>query len=162
MTTEEEKGGYYELPLGQLLWHLRLTERASQRVLHVVLEHTGVTKAQFGTLQVLQKIQRASSAALARTLTVSPQAMVGVISGLEKKGLIKRESNPSMSARVLVAEMTGKGERAFAAASRRFEILDAALNDALTPREQATLVRLLGKMRDVFEEVERSDFGKAP
>lgn len=157
-TAEEPPTGFYDLPLGNLLWHVRLTERAMQKAMREALLHTNVTKAQFGILQVLERIQRASSATLARTLTVSPQAMVGVIASLEVKGFIKRRTTSSASARILVAQLTPKGRAAFSAAAERFALLDTALESAFTEAERHTLVELLARMRTVLDRVDQSSF----
>jgi DNA-binding MarR family transcriptional regulator len=82
--------------------------------------------------------------------------MVGVIAGLEGKGFIKRNSTPSTSARVLVAQVTPSGRRAFAKAATRFEIIDTALDSAFSDAERQRLISLLSKMREVFEELDGS------
>ncbi len=157
-SADEPPTGFYDLPLGNLLWHVRLTERAMQKAMREALLHTNVTKAQFGIMQVLERIQRASSATLARTLTVSPQAMVGVIGSLEVKGFIKRRTTSSESARILVAQLTPKGRAAFSAASDRFALLDTALQSAFTEAERQTLVDLLARMRAVLDQIDQSYF----
>jgi DNA-binding MarR family transcriptional regulator len=129
-----------------------------QKAMREALLHTNVTKAQFGILQVLERIQRASSATLARTLTVSPQAMVGVIASLEVKGFIKRRATSSASARILVAQLTPKGRAAFSAAAERFALLDTALESAFTEAERHTMVELLARMRTVLDSVDQSSF----
>src|SRR5437773_946475 len=154
-TADETSDTYYELPIGNLLWHLRVAERKMQSAIRNALTHTRVTKAQFGVMQVLAQMHSASSATLARTLTVSPQAMVGVCASLEGKGYIVRESR-SASGRVLSGRMTTKGEEAFARAAERFEEIDQAVDAALTTTERETLVRLLDKLGDVFEDYERA------
>jgi DNA-binding MarR family transcriptional regulator len=153
---KEPASGFYDLPLGNLFWHLRLTEIAMQRAVRQTLVDTDLTKAQFGTMQVLDQVESASSAALARTLTVSPQAMVGVIAGLESKGYIKRKTTPSRSARVLVARLTAKGHVAFEGASENFKALDSSLDSAFSEKERQTLINLLSKMRKVLDELEHS------
>jgi DNA-binding MarR family transcriptional regulator len=152
--------GFYEFPLGNLLWHVRLTEIAMQKVLRLALLDTDVTKAQFGTMQILDQVENASSAALARTLTVSPQAMVAVVAGLESKGYIKRKTAPARSARVLVARLTAKGRVAFSAAAEKFRAVDHALDSTFSEAEQQTLVDLLAKMRTVFDELEHTAFAQ--
>lgn len=156
MSTEDYQPDHYELPLGRLLWHIRTTDRSMQQVLRRVFAPTDVTKAQFGAMQVLNQVHSASSAALARTMTVTPQAMVGVIAALEEKGYIRRGSDPAQSARVLVAELTDAGREALERASRRLMVIDVALSEALTETEQDTLVELLEKMRATFTRVEAS------
>jgi DNA-binding MarR family transcriptional regulator len=150
----ETSDAYYELPIGNLLWHVRVAERKMQRAIRNALTSTRVTKAQFGVMQVLAQMHSASPATLARTLTVSRQAMVGVYTSLEAKGYIIRESR-SARGRMLTGRMTPKGEEAFARAAERFEEIDQAVDAAFTTREREMLVRLLDKVGDVFEAYER-------
>jgi DNA-binding MarR family transcriptional regulator len=142
---------FYEPELGNLLWHVRLTERAMERTLRRMITGTGITKAQFGVMQVLRSVRQASSAGLARMLSVSPQAMVDIVADLETKGYLQRESVTSSAGRMITAQLTRSGKAAFAKAADRFEQLDKRFDAEFDDEERADLIALLERMRTVFD-----------
>jgi DNA-binding MarR family transcriptional regulator len=107
-----ELSDYRPRDFGKIAWLIKLAEREVGRELDRELRHTGLTKAQFGVLQALVHLKRASSAALARTVFVTPQAMVGIVGGLETKGYIRRKTSQA-SARVIEATVTPAGQTAY-------------------------------------------------
>src|SRR3954471_19072760 len=107
-----DQGDYRPLEFGRITWLVKLAEREVGRELDRELRHTGLTKSQFGVLQALIHLEKASSAALARTVFVTPQAMVGIVAGLERKGFIRRKSSKA-SARVIEATVTSAGRVAY-------------------------------------------------
>ena len=80
----------YEPSVVHLPWEIKRAERAMARLLDMKLRGTGLTKSQFGVIQALEHMRKASSAELARTVFVTPQAMVSIVTGLEQKGYIER------------------------------------------------------------------------
>ena len=103
---------YRPREFGRITWLIKLAEREVGKELDRELRHSGLTKSQFGVLQALMHLERASSAALARTVFVTPQAMVGIIAGLERKGFIRRKTSRA-SARVIEATVTASGKVAY-------------------------------------------------
>lgn len=88
---------------------------------------------------------RASPTELAEAAKVSPAGMSGRLDAMERKGLVKRTPGREDRRRVDV-EATRKGREVW---NRAMELRGNAENDAasaLTPRELATLNRLLKKM----------------
>lgn len=142
----------YEPQLGNLLWHVRLTERTMERTLRRMIAGTNITKAQFGTMQVLVRVRQASSAALARMLSVSPQAMVDLVAQLERKGYLERETVTSPAGRMINAQLTRSGRAAFAKAADRFEQLDKRLDAEFDDDEREQLTALLARMRTVLDD----------
>ena len=108
-----DQGDYRPREFGRITWLVKLAEREVGRELDRELRHTGLTKSQFGVLQALMHLERASSAALARTVFVTPQAMVGIVAGLERKGFIRRKSS-KVSARAIDATVTAAGKSVYA------------------------------------------------
>ena len=108
-----DEGDYRPREFGRITWLIKLVEREVGRELDRELRHTGLTKSQFGVLQALMHLERASSAALARTVFVTPQAMVGIVAGLERKGFIRRKSS-KVSARAIDATVTAAGRNVYA------------------------------------------------
>jgi len=101
-------------------------------------------------LQALMHLERASSAALARTVFVTPQAMVGIVAGLERKGLIRRKSS-KVSARAIDATVTAAGKNVYAEAVRMIRNVDDILAKEFTAKEldqlDDYLERMIGAMR---------------
>jgi DNA-binding MarR family transcriptional regulator len=131
---------YRPVEFGHLPWLLKLAEREVGKELDRELRHTGLTKSQFGVLQALVHLKRASSAALARTVFVTPQAMVNIVAELERKGFIKRRASPA-SARVIEATVTAAGRTAFEEGTKRIRSVDELLASEFDDRE---LTRFLG------------------
>lgn len=129
-----EQGDYRPREFGRVTWLVKLAEREVGKELDRELRHTGLTKSQFGVLQALIHLERASSAALARTVFVTPQAMVGIIAGLERKGLIRRRSS-KVSARAIDATVTAQGKAVYAEAERMVRNVDDMLAAEFTSEE---------------------------
>jgi DNA-binding MarR family transcriptional regulator len=116
-----------------------------------VLRHTGLTKSQFGVLQALTHLEKASSAALARTVFVTPQAMVGIIAGLERKGFIKRKASAA-SARVIEATVTPAGRAAYDAAVEQISQVDSVIARAFSKAELTEMSSYLQRLITVLQE----------
>lgn len=129
-----EEGDYRPREFGRVTWLIKLAEREVGKELDRELRHTGLTKSQFGVLQALMHLERASSAALARTVFVTPQAMVGIVAGLERKGLIRRRSS-KVSARAIDASVTAQGKAVYAEAERMVRNVDDMLGAEFTRDE---------------------------
>lgn len=117
---------YRPREVGTFAWLVKQAERELGKALDRELRHTGLTKSQFGVLQALMHLEKASSAALARTVFVTPQAMVGIVAGLESKGFIRRKTSRA-SARVIEATVTAAGKAAYTEAVGMIGLLDGAL-----------------------------------
>lgn len=148
--TNNDRVDYRPREFGRITWLIKLAEREVGRELDRELRHTGLTKSQFGVLQALMHLERASSAALARTVFVTPQAMVGIVAGLERKGLIRRKSS-KVSARAIDATVTASGKNVYAEAERAIRSVDDILADEFSKKEldqfNDFLERTIGAMR---------------
>src|SRR5437764_4005264 len=73
--------------------------RQASRNFHVAMERTirehDLTPPQYGVLTVLSREPGASGADLARGMSTTPQAVNGVLTGLERRGLIERRPHPT-------------------------------------------------------------------
>jgi DNA-binding MarR family transcriptional regulator len=144
-----EQGDYRPLEFGRITWLVKLAEREVGRELDRELRHTGLTKSQFGVLQALMHLERASSAALARTVFVTPQAMVGIVAGLERKGFIRRKSS-KVSARAIDATVTAAGKTVYAEAVRMIRNVDDILSKEFSATELDQLDEYLERMIDAM------------
>jgi DNA-binding MarR family transcriptional regulator len=136
---------YRPREFGRITWLIKLAEREVGKELDRELRHSGLTKSQFGVLQALMHLERASSAALARTVFVTPQAMVGIIAGLERKGFIRRKTSRA-SARVIEATVTASGKVAYDEGARMIRHVDEMLSEEFTDDELTALNDYLERM----------------
>jgi DNA-binding MarR family transcriptional regulator len=120
---------------------LKRAERTAAAALYDELRELGLTPSQYGVLQVLVRMEKASSADLARACFVTPQAMTGLVAGLERQGYIKRK--PLLSSRVIEAKVTTVGRRVFDEATQRVRGVEAELTSLLSTDEAETLRLLL-------------------
>lgn len=140
----------YEPSVAHLPWELKRAERAAARFIDAKLRGTGLTKSQFGVIQALAHMHKASSAELARTVFVSPQAMVRLITGLEEKGYIERTQS-EVSARIIDAHLTPAGRAAYRRATASLAEIDDLLSDEFSQAEVARLSRFLARISDVMD-----------
>jgi DNA-binding MarR family transcriptional regulator len=143
------KASRYEPEVAYTSWLLKRAERAVGAALYDALRDLGITPSQYGVLQALVRLEKASSAELARAVFVTPQAMTGLIAGLERSGLIRRK--PVKSSRVIEATLTRVGRRVFAEATARVAKIDMQLTSLLTDADVTRLQRSLRNCVDAFE-----------
>jgi DNA-binding MarR family transcriptional regulator len=143
------KASRYEPEVAYTSWLLKRAERAVGAALYDALRDLGITPSQYGVLQALVRLEKASSAELARAVFVTPQAMTGLIAGLERSGLIRRK--PVKSSRVIEATLTRVGRRVFAEATARVDKIDMQLTSLLTDADVTHLQRSLRNCVDAFE-----------
>lgn len=140
----------YEPTVAHLPWELKRAERAAARFLDAKLRGTGLTKSQFGVIQALAHMRKASSAELARTVFVTPQAMVGLITALEQKGYIERTQS-TVSARIIDAQLTPAGRAAWRRASAKLAEIDALLSDEFSQAEVVRFSRFLTRISEALD-----------
>lgn len=130
---------------GYLSWLLTRCNRELGRQIDRVLDEVDLTEAQYGVLQALTHLKSASSATLARSVQVTPQAMVGLVAALERKGYITRTSHPG-AGRVITTTVTALGQEAFDTAKRRIRALERNVRKALTDEEYDLVVSKLERL----------------
>ncbi len=143
----------YEPSVAHLPWELKRAERSAARYIDAKLRGTGLTKSQFGVIEALAHKHKASSAELARTVFVSPQAMVRLITALEEKRYIER-SQSEVSARIIDARLTPAGRAAWRRASASLAEIDAKLAEEFSPAEVARFSRFLARISDVLDDIQ--------
>ena len=140
----------YEPSVAHIPWELKRAERAAARLLDAKLRGTGLTKSQFGVIQALAHMRKASSAELARTVFVTPQAMVGLITALEQKGYIEREQS-EVSARIIDARLTAAGRAAWKRASAKLAEIDELLADEFSQAEVVRFSKFLSRVSEALD-----------
>lgn len=128
---------------------IKRTERAAYASIYDSLRDLGLTPSQYAVLQALVRLKVASSAELARACFVTPQAMTGLVGGLERQGYISR--TPLASSRVIEATATPLGLEVFEEATRRVEAFDTLLTSRLSSAEVVLLQDALARCVDALE-----------
>lgn len=116
---------------GYLAWLLNRASRTLGARMDQALDEVDLTEAQYGVLDALVHAESASSARLARAVHVTPQAMVGLVAALERKGYITRTAYPG-AGRVVTAEPTDLGLEAHAIARRRVRAVERSVRRQMT------------------------------
>jgi DNA-binding MarR family transcriptional regulator len=147
------KASRYEPEIAHTSWLLKRAERAVGAALYDALRDLGITPSQYGVMQALVRLEKASSAELARAVFVTPQAMTGLVAGLERQGYIRRK--PLKSSRVIEATLTPVGRRVFAEATARVAKIDMQLTSLLTDDDVGHLQRSLRNCVDALENTGR-------
>jgi len=114
-------------------------ERRLRARLDEELRVHGVSTPEYVTLSLLRERDGLSCAQLARWALVTPQAMNLVISGLERRRLIRRRPDPKHR-RVLRASVTTRGLETLAECDRSVDGIEADMLGDL-PLETVELVR---------------------
>jgi DNA-binding MarR family transcriptional regulator len=83
---------------------------------------------------------------------VTPQAMVGIVAGLERKGFIRRKSS-KVSARAIDATVTAAGKNAYAEAVRMITNVDDVLAEEFSPKELDQLAEFLERTISAMKRV---------
>lgn len=99
-------------------------ERDIRAQLDEVTGRHGLTTPKYTALSVLGQASGLSSAELARTTFVTPQAMHPLVSALEAEGLVVRRPDPE-HARILRTWLTRRGRRVLGACDREVDALEA-------------------------------------
>ena len=142
--------------VAHLLWEVKRAEREAARTIDKVLRGTGLTKSQFEVLQALARMRVASSAELARTVFVTPQAMVGMIAALEQKGYIER--NPAAeSARIIEARLTVSGRAALKRSQEPLARVDECLRVAFNSDEAIRFSASLRRFVECLDHIDDAD-----
>lgn len=139
----------YRPRVGDTSWLLKRTERSAAAMLYDHLRDLGLTPSQYGALHALIRLEKASSADLARALFVTPQAMTGLVAGLERQGYITRK--PRRSSRVIEATVTSLGQKVHDEATNRVVQIDALMTSLLSPSERRALRSALERCVDALE-----------
>ncbi|MCX4804291.1 MarR family winged helix-turn-helix transcriptional regulator [Streptomyces sp. NPDC058682] len=132
-----------------LCTRIRRSEQALMAHHEAVLRTYGLTMTQYTVLLALSREGGMSGAQLARSCGVTQQSMSSVLTNMEGKGLIRRESSP-VHAKVQIATLSNEGRALLDRAYQEVAVLEEALTDAFTPSEHAMLCTLLERATSVL------------
>jgi DNA-binding MarR family transcriptional regulator len=120
-------------------------QRRAQAAVHGPL---GLSHAAFDVLANLRRSgspHRKTASSLAESSMISTGGVTFRMDGLEAAGLIRRVRDGD-DRRLVYAELTPKGRKVIDAAVEAHLEMEHALLSSLTPRQQAQLAKLLGKV----------------
>ncbi|WP_051494346.1 MarR family winged helix-turn-helix transcriptional regulator [Streptomyces exfoliatus] len=132
-----------------LCTRIRRSEQALMAHHEAVLRAYGLTMTQYTVLLILSREGGMSGAQLARSCRVTQQSMSSVLTNMETKELIRRETSP-VHAKVQIATLTDEGQTLLDRAYEEVIVLERALTDAFTPSEHAALCELLERATTVL------------
>lgn len=132
---------------------IKRAERALHTRFNEELRELELSSAEYGILEAIAFLEGASAADVARTVTVTPQALTRIVANLEARELIER--TPVPGSRVLRVTLTESGSALFRKAADRVMQVEAVLTSVMEPAERAVLVGLMHRAIDVLDETAR-------
>lgn len=133
--------------MDRLLAHLRLAAEASQSAKDRAVLDSGLTKAQYNALIMLQRRDEATASQLARDCNISQQAMSQTVKRLSEAEFITLQPSPH-GGRALVLRLSDRGESSLATADERVRVLERSLQDAAAPTKVDDLLAALERIRE--------------
>jgi DNA-binding MarR family transcriptional regulator len=146
---------------GRLTYQLARTEHELRVVLDNALRDLGVTLTQWMVLTFLVREPGLSAADLARRSFISQQGVAGIVSRLERAGLVTRTPHPTHG-RIMVVTVTSAGRALAAYGDQQVAELEARLHAALGAGQEANLVEALARSRRVLREFGADGIGRVP
>lgn len=141
--TAQQPGSAQAMTVPRVGYLVYRVERRLRARLDEELRLHGVSTPEYVTLSLLRERDGLSCAQLARWALVTPQAMNLVISGLERRKLIRRRPDPKHR-RVLRASVTPKGLDTLARCDRSVDRIEADMLGDLPPETVEVLRGALG------------------
>lgn len=115
------------------------------------LKQYGITPVQYYALLWLDGVERKTLSQLSRDLLTDPGNVTRLTDRLKEKGMITRQRDDG-DRRVIWVSLTPAGERLCMEIQQAHAAFTHTRMNALTGDEQATLLELLGKLRDGLEQ----------
>jgi DNA-binding MarR family transcriptional regulator len=131
-------GASYRGVEGHSGYLLRQAWHAFRGAMEAALRSHRLTPAQYAALSVLAREAEMSGADLARACNTTPQAMNGVLSTMEREGLVERHPHPTHG-RIRQVTLTDEGQRRVEATNPSVRKLERAIEEGLSRDEVATL-----------------------
>jgi DNA-binding MarR family transcriptional regulator len=139
-----------DLPAEEYLCtRIRQAEQALMAHHEAVLRGYGLTMTQYAVLLTLSRSDGLSGAQLARACGVTQQTMASVLTNMEAKDLVHRETSP-VHAKVQIANLTDTGANHLERAYQEVIVLERALTASFSPAEHASLCALLERATSVL------------
>lgn len=130
-------------PLGYLMHRLHTALRSE--VTETVLEPLGLTFPEYICLRMLSQAPGTSNAELARTISVSRQAMNLVLRGLQDRGLVTRPPTADKG-RARPAELTAAGSKLLRRTDSGVRVAEDRVLSRLADDDRAQFRRILAAL----------------
>jgi DNA-binding MarR family transcriptional regulator len=127
------------------IYLLNQANQAIRMQLEQELRAVGLTGIQYTVLSIVGSREGISSAELSRRFFVTQQSMIEIVSGLERRKLLRRAPSPQ-SRRILAASLTEAGRQALAAADTIADAIERAVFAALSDDDFVELRRILSEL----------------
>ncbi|MCW8881071.1 MAG: MarR family transcriptional regulator [Sedimenticola sp.] len=135
----------YSLLPELLGYQLRLTQLAVFKDFSESVDDAQITPSLFAVLVVINANKDLKQTELAKAVRLDRSSVVSVIDKLEKRNLVIRKRVEG-DRRTNALELTKQGRALLSQLTRRVKVHEQRLTENLTEREQATLIKLLGKI----------------
>jgi DNA-binding MarR family transcriptional regulator len=129
-----------------LLYAVKQVELAARARLDELLKPSGITVPQYTALTVLDRRSGLTTAELARSSFVTPQAMGDLVTALERRGLVERRADPGNRRRLLIG-LTETGQDLLAGFDGAVRALEEKMLSDLGADERAALGDYLNRAR---------------
>lgn len=136
--SRDKEGGVKSL----LGYKLKKTQHALRLHMDEALRALDLTTPQYAVLAQLELKPGASNAALARSAFITAQTMHGIVSNLEKRGLVQRKNDASHG-RILCTELTGQGHKIVLQAHDTIRDVEARMLATVSGEHKVLLEKLL-------------------
>lgn len=127
---------------GLLGYKLKKTQHALRLHMDEALRSIDLTTPQYAVLAQLELNPGASNAALARSAFITAQTMHGIVSNLEKRGLVERKSDTSHG-RILCTELTDQGHKVVVQAHDMIRAVESRMLATVSREHKVILEKLL-------------------
>lgn len=127
---------------GLLGYKLKQTQHALRLHMDDALRALDLTTPQYAVLAQLELHPGISNAALARASFITAQTMHGIVSNLEKRGLVQRKNNPHHG-RILSTALTPQGAAVIQQAHSMISKVESRMTATISPSNQNLLESLL-------------------
>lgn len=111
---------------------LKTAQHALRREMDEALRPLGLSVSQYAVIADIERTPGLANADLARRAFITPQSMQGILSNLEKSGLIQRGSDENHGRRQ-PSELTGKGKALLKDAEAIAHEMEQKMSKAIAP-----------------------------
>lgn len=127
---------------GLLGYKLKQTQHALRLCMDETLRTIDLTTPQYAVLAQLELKPGISNAELARASFITPQTMHGIVSNLEKRGLVQRKNDASHG-RILCTELTDQGHTVVAQAHDMIRAVELGMLATVSKEHYLLLNKIL-------------------
>jgi DNA-binding MarR family transcriptional regulator len=133
----------------RLGYELKRAQQALRNRMDAVLRPLGLTTAQYAVLCALEREDGASNANLAKAAFVTAQTMHGILTNMERGGLIVRIDDPAHG-KIVKSQLTTQGRNTLALAHKVIGEVETILIKTVGKGEADKMAEVLSRCADVL------------